>query len=55
MVFILGGTRWRIQARASMYIVEKVLMLRKQTIEKFKVQWKHFGPHEATWEMADQM
>ncbi len=30
-------------------------MLKNKAIEKFKVQWKHFGPQEATWEMADQM
>jgi len=34
---------------------KRVLMLWNQAIEKFKVQWKHFGPNEATWEMADQM
>ena len=33
----------------------KHLMLRNRTIEQFKVQWKHFGPEEATWEMANQM
>lgn len=30
-------------------------MLMNRAIEQFKVQWKHFGPEEATWEMADQM
>jgi len=30
-------------------------MLSNSKIEKFKVQWKHFGPKEATWEMLDQM
>jgi len=25
------------------------------TIEQVKVQWKHFGLDEATWEMTDQM
>jgi len=33
----------------------KHLMLRNISIEKVKVWWKHFGPEEATWEMADQM
>jgi hypothetical protein len=27
--------------------------LRNQTIAQVKVQWKHFGPDEATWEMED--
>ena len=26
-----------------------------QSIEQFKVQWKHFGPKEATWDMTNQM
>eukprot|EP00253_Pinus_taeda_P025179 PITA_25179 len=34
---------------------KKVLMLWNQAIEQVKVQWKHFGPNEATWDMADQM
>ena len=25
------------------------------TIAQVKVQWKHFGPDEATWEMEDAM
>jgi hypothetical protein len=29
--------------------------LRNQTITHVKVQWKHFGPDEATWEMEDPM
>eukprot|EP00253_Pinus_taeda_P019679 PITA_19679 len=33
----------------------KYLMLRNKAIEKVKVEWKHFGPEEVTWEMADQM
>jgi len=28
-------------------------MLRNRAIQKVKVQWKHFGPEEATWEMVD--
>jgi hypothetical protein len=27
----------------------------EQTIAQVKVQWKHFGPDEATWEMEDAM
>ena len=34
---------------------KKVLMLQNQAIEQVKVKWKHFGPDEATWEMAYQM
>jgi len=30
-------------------------MLWNQAIEQVKVQWNHFGPVEAIWEMADQM
>ena len=26
-----------------------------RTIAQVKVQWKHFGPDEATWEMEDAM
>ena len=26
------------------------IMLRKREITQVKVQWKHFGPDEATWE-----
>jgi hypothetical protein len=29
--------------------------LRNITIAQVKVQWKHFGPDEATWEMEDAM
>ena len=32
-----------------------ILMLQNQAIEQVKVQWKHFGPDEATWDMADHM
>ena len=30
-------------------------MLWNQETEQVKVQWMHFRPDEATWEMADQM
>jgi hypothetical protein len=29
--------------------------LRNQIIAQVKVQWKYFGPNEATWEMEDAM
>jgi hypothetical protein len=34
---------------------KKETPLRNQTIAQVKVQWKHFGPNEATWEMEDAM
>ena len=33
----------------------KVTMLWNQAIGKVKVQWEHFGPEEATWELEDAM
>ena len=33
----------------------KVTMLRNQAIGQVKVQWEHFGPKEATWELEDLM
>ena len=33
----------------------KQLMLQNRAIEQVKVQWKHFRPDEATWEMTYQM
>ena len=33
----------------------KETSLGNQTIAQVKVQWKHFGPDEATWEMDDAM
>jgi hypothetical protein len=33
----------------------KETSLRNRTIAQVKVQWKHFGPDEATWEMEDAM
>jgi hypothetical protein len=31
------------------------ITLRNRTIAQVKVQWKHFFPYEATWEMEDAM
>ena len=31
----------------------KVTMLRNQAIEQVKVQWEHYGPEEAMWELED--
>ena len=33
----------------------KVTMLRNRAIGKVKVQWEHYGPAEATWELEDAM
>ena len=34
---------------------KKVLVLWNQEIKQVKVNWKHFGPNETTWEMVNQM
>ena len=31
-------------------IDQREIMLQKRAITQVKVQWKHFGPEEATWE-----
>ena len=31
----------------------KVTVLRNRVIGQVKVQWKHYGPDEATWELED--
>ena len=36
-------------------IDKKETPLRNITISQVKVQWKHFGPDEDTWEMEDAM
>jgi hypothetical protein len=36
-------------------IYKKEITLTNITIAGVKVQWKHFGPDEATWEMEDSM
>ena len=33
----------------------KVTMLRNRVIGQVKVQWEHYGPKEATWELEDAM
>ena len=40
----------------SMHILDrKVTMLQNQAMGKVKVQWEHYGPEEATWELEDAM
>jgi hypothetical protein len=34
---------------------KKKTLLGNRTIAQVKVQWKHFGPNEAMWEMEDAM
>ena len=43
------------QLKAQCILQRKMLMLRNRAIKKAKVQCKHFGPNEATWEMENQM
>jgi len=33
----------------------KVNLLRNKAIEKVKVQWTHYNPEDATWELEDTM
>ena len=33
----------------------KVTMLQNRAIGQVKVQWEHYGPEEATWELEDAM
>jgi hypothetical protein len=33
----------------------KETLLQNRSIAQVKVQWRHFGPYEATWEMEDAM
>ena len=34
---------------------KKVTVLRNRAVGHVKVQWKHYGPNEATWELEDAM
>ena len=33
----------------------KVIVLQNQVVGLVKVQWEHYGPEEATWELEDSM
>ena len=33
----------------------KVTLLRNRVVGQVKVQWKHYGPNEAMWELDDAM
>ena len=43
------------QSEPQCILQRKMLMLQNRAINQVKVQQKHFGPDEATWEMVDQM
>ena len=34
---------------------KKVIMLQNRAIGQVKVQWEHFSPEDATWEMEYEM
>ena len=34
---------------------KKVIMLQNRAIGQVKVQWRHFSPIDATWELEDEM
>ena len=36
-------------------LARKVTMLQNQAIGEVKVQWEHYGPEEAMWELKDAM
>ena len=36
-------------------LARKVTMLWNRAIGQVKVQWEHYGPKEATWELEDSM
>ena len=43
------------QTEALCILDRKVTLLQNLSIKHVKVQWKHFGPDEATWELEDAM
>jgi len=34
---------------------KKVTMLRNRAIGQVKVQWRHYSPEDATWELEEEM
>ena len=34
---------------------KKATMIQNRAVGQVKVQWKHYGPNEATWELEDSM
>ena len=45
----------KFQTESFRILDKKEHMLRNRAIVQIKVQWKHFSPKEATWEMEDKM
>ena len=45
----------KFQTESLCILDRKEHMLWNQAIIEIKVQWKHFSPEEATWEMEDKM
>ena len=43
------------QIESMLILNRKVIMLCNQAIGQVKVQWEHYGPEEATWEMEYSM
>ena len=43
------------QTKSLRILDKKVTMLRNRAIGQVKVQWEHYGPQEATWELEDAM
>ena len=44
-----------LQSEPQCMLQRKHIMLKNNAIEQVKVQRKHFGPKEATWEMANHI
>ena len=44
-----------IQTKPLHILDEKVTVLQNRAVGKVKVQWKHYGPDEVTWELEDDM
>ena len=43
------------QTKPMCILDKKVTMLRNRSIGQVKVQWDHYGPKEATWDLEDAM
>ena len=43
------------QVEPSHILDRKEIVLRNRFIAQVKVQWKHFSPEEATWELEEEM
>ena len=52
---IQGGPKGEFQTKPLCILDKKVTVLWNQAVGKVKVQWEHYGPDEATWELEDSM